>query len=240
MESIEREVELDTQEELDITDYVSDETQAFLESVMLKQQLIVGDIPRLKATYEEQEDYEIFLDILAYILEHEPAFFLAAPDAMHKAEEVLYAKRFDYCKILNYNEVINYIIGVFNGLKNMSESDKNYRAHSYKNWNLSVRGIGQNASFTELLTLMDADAALLACYMEGNVSELASGYFFSSTNYFIEMAPEIFERYYQAQELTEERLNTSAALKGFWNRGERAFAKQTIAALQKIKTSKEE
>lgn len=206
-----------------------------MDTIFLKHQLIAAEEIDLKEAHSAEEEYGAFIDILNVTLESEPAFFLLDDILIKAAEDVLYHKRFDYSKVLNYNDIINEIIGRINSLKNINSYIRHQQRNAYIAWNLDVRQLGTTMSEQEFYKILAHDANLIQSLINGNLSELEPYYFFASTNYLITVMPELYQEHPEMIALTTEKLDLSMNKRGFFNWAERDFAKETKKNFQKVK-----
>lgn len=72
-----------------------------------------------------------------------------------------------------------------------------------------------------------------------HIGEVDAVYFFSSTNYLAKMVPEFYQENPIRITLTMAELDKHAKKRWIWNYEERAFAKDAIKNVQKIKTKEE-
>lgn len=231
MEHIEREIE---EQEEDFVE-VSDELQDKLDIIVLKHQLICAAQIDLAKEYEGEEEYGMFIDILNEALTQEPVFFMLDDRFLKIADDIVHNKRFDYYKVSNYNEVINEIIGKVNSIRSMPDDIKARQVQAYVAWNLQVRQLGGRITQEDFYKILGYDAELISGLINKDLSDLPQYYFFSSTNYLLAALPELFEEYPDVLEQTTRRLDESSKKRGFWNWAERDFAKVTKENLQKVK-----
>lgn len=216
-----------------------DPLQDKMDVIFLKHQLIASEEIDLKEAHATEEGYGAFIDILNVALETEPAFFLLDDILVKAAEDVLYHRRFDYNKVLNYNEIINEIIGRFNALKTISPYIRQQQRNAYITWNLDVRQLGTAMSEREFYKILAHDANLIQSLVNGSLDDIEPYYFFASTNFLTTVMPELYQAHPEMVELTMEKLDSSLKKRGFWNWAERDYAKETKKNLQKVKVKGE-
>lgn len=221
--------------EIEEFDALSDAMQI----MYLKNLLIVAEEDELKNMCSTPEDYAWFIDTLNIALSAEPAFFLLDEKFLRKAETSLYNKRFEYHRLEGYNDVINEIIGKLNELHNLSDYNKAVKARDYIAWNLDVRKLPVNLSVVDLYRTLAFDAFVLDATMDSDIPEIDTSFFIASTNYITEVAPDYYETYPQAKEVTLDFLEKESKKRGFWNRYERKAAHEATQQIQKIKTKEE-
>lgn len=205
--------------------------------IYLRNQLINADTDSLKKLYSTEDAYAFFLDTLNIALDSEPFFFIIDESIIKKAEEILYSKRFEY-KHSDINAVINEIIGRINELNAIPENIKNLRRRQYVNWQQNIR----ETSFSgkdDFLRSLAYDAQLMEKLYCEHIGEVDEVYFFSSTNYLAKMVPEFYQEAPIRITLTMAELDKHAKKRWIWNYAERAFAKDAIKNVQKIKTKEE-
>lgn len=205
--------------------------------IYLKNQLIHGDVEKLKEIYSSEEGYAFYIDTLNIALDAEPVFFLLDDSILSKVEAIFYHKRFDY-KTPDINAVINEIIGRLNRFRSMPEGIKNMQCRQYSMWQQQVRETSF-MSKEDLLRGLAYDAILMEKLYQEKLGELDSIYFFASTNFLAKTLPEFYQEDQTRIDLTMERLDQHASKRWIWNWAERDFAKKAIKNIQKVKTKEE-
>jgi hypothetical protein len=208
-----------------------------LNIIYFKNQLIHGDVEKLKEMYSDEEGYAFFLDTLNITLDTEPVFFLLDPSIMSKAEAVFYEKRFDY-KLSDFNTVINEIIGRLNELRNLPDGLKTMRCRQYFSWQERIRETSFQTK-DDFLRALAYDALVMERLHQDELGELDMIYFFGSTNYLAKAFPEFYLADERRITMTMNRLDEHAKRRWIWNWPERSFAKGAIKNMQKVKTKEE-
>ena len=205
--------------------------------IYLRNQLINAETSSLKKIYSDEDAYAFFIDTLNIALDTEPVFFLLDESILEKAEAVLYEKRFEY-RHPDINSVINEIISRLNHLNSISENIKRLHIKQYIIWHQSVREtVFMNKD--DFLSALAYDAQLMEKLYSHHMGEIAPANFFSSTNYLAKVVPEFFQEDPVRIELIMTELDKHAKKRWIWNHAERAFAKDAIKNIQKIKTKEE-
>ena len=238
MEYIERKIEDDNLGDVS-SELEVDPLQDKIDIIFLKHSLLNAQELNLAEACTSAEDYGAFIDILNVALEEEPAFFILNGELLQTVQDIVHRKRFDYNHLENYNEIINDIISKVNALKTVDPSIVYRQVQAYVNWNLSVRQLGQTISVGEFYTALNEDAVLLSGLINGNIDDIDPYYFFSSTNYFATIMPELYQKHPRMLEITLDKIDASIKKRGFWNWAERDFARETQNNLQKVKTKEE-
>lgn len=205
--------------------------------IYLRNQLINAETSSLKKIYSSEEDYAFFLDTLNIALDSDPIFFILDESIIKKAEDILHEKRFDYRHPV-FNTVINEIIRRINALNSLPENIKNIQRRQYVAWQQNIR----ETSFSgkdDFLRALAYDAQLMEKLYCGHIGEVNPIYFFSSTNYLAKVLPEFYQEDEERINLTMAQLDKHAKKRWIWNYPERAFAKDAIKNMQKVKTKEE-
>lgn len=205
--------------------------------IYLKNQLINAETASLKTIYSSEEEYGFFIDTLNIALDSEPIFFLSDESIIKKAEDILHEKRFDY-RSSDFNTVINEIIGRINALKSVPENIVNLQRRQYVVWQQNIRETSFSSK-EDFLRALAYDALLMERLYRGHIGEVDPIYFFSSTNYLAKTLPEFFQEDEERISLTMAQLDKHAKKRWIWNYPERAFAKDAIKNMKKIKAKEE-
>ncbi|MBQ2910611.1 MAG: hypothetical protein IJE53_07360 [Bacilli bacterium] len=205
--------------------------------IYLKNQLIHGDVKKLKELYSSEDGYAFFLDTFNIALDTEPIFFLLDDSILRKAEDIFYNKRFDF-KDPNITQVTNEIIGRLNSIRAVPENIKNLKCRQYSMWQQQIRGTAFTSK-DDLLGGLAYDAILMEKLYQGKLGEVDAVYFFASTNYLAQVLPEFYQEDPARIDLTMARLDAHASKLWIWNWAERDFAKKAINNLQKVKAKEE-
>jgi hypothetical protein len=205
--------------------------------IYLKNQLINADTENLLKYYSEEDDYAFYLDTLNIALDSDPIFFMLDEQITRRAEDVLYTQRFKY-KNSTINAITNEIISQLNSLKNTPVNTKKIKIQQYIEWQKNIRETFYSNK-EEFFGSLAYDAILMEKLYCGYIGEVDLVYFFSSTNYLAKMLPEFYQQDPRRIDLTMEKLDKHAKKRWIWNYAERAFAKDAIHNIQKIKTKEE-
>lgn len=205
--------------------------------IYLRNQLINAQLSKLREIYSTFGDYAFFLDTLNIALDAEPAFFLIDDSIMEKAKIILSERRWVYDEE-DFKTVINEIISSMNSLSALPVNVKNAQKNAYLSWQEAQRQFVFPTQ-EEFLHGLAYDAIVLEKLYAQNLSDLEAPYFLASTNYLAKNLPEFYHEDPQRINITLEKLDEHAKKRWIWNFPERAFAKEVITNLQKIKTKGE-
>lgn len=186
---------------------------------------------------KEDEDYCYFIDTLNITLDAEPAFFLVEPQILKNALEIVYKKRFAI-KDSDVNAVINEIIAQVNRLNSLNESDKNAQKNAYLAWQEESRCLTFSTQ-QDFLNSLSYDTAVLKKTSKDRLDDVDPAYFLASVNHLAENFPEFYQQDPARITRTLATLEALSKTKGFSNRSIRAFAKETIKTMQKVKGKEE-
>lgn len=158
--------------------------------LLFKNQLVFCDVDELKKIYSEIEDYSIFVDNVALMLNEEPAFLLLSKDFRKKIDVILETRRFTIDDDIISQE-INEIALCLNELESIDDDTKNQRISNYKAYHENIRN-------EEYATIADFGITLANdCptyyYLKGELDDrVKSSFEISSIIYFLETVPEMF------------------------------------------------
>lgn len=201
--------------------------------IYLKNQLINATTKQLKKKYSNHDNFGFFIDTLNIALNDEPVYFLLDDEILNKAENIIAHRRFEFDDE-SFNTVINEIINQLNGLKAIPEQVKETQKKAYISFQQSTRQMVFD-DMEDFLSAIAYDAVLIQKLTNGELAELEPAYFFASTNYLAQTLPEFYQKRPMLAEINLKKLEEHTHKKGLSNWGERAFAKEAVKNLQKVK-----
>lgn len=209
----------------------------FAEVLLLKKQLVKDPLTFMVDQCQDKTKYHQFLMSTKVLLDLDSGFLLQSPDLIEKLETILYSQRFEF-KDPRINSRINEILLVLNEIKNYSDTKINFILEHYLLYHEDIRMLcfeTQN-DFLEALTFDSIAYQALNKNLSQTIIE--EDLFLSSTNYFIETIPEIYDDVL-IREQTERKIRECENKKGLWNRQLRKYAEDTNLNFQKIKKKEE-
>lgn len=183
------------------------EITELLKEFHFKNQLITKELDELFSQYESIEKYKEFIEISNRLLKNETVFFYIDESFLTKVQEIIHKYRFDYRKDKNINDLINETIYIMNSVKSKLNNDQQVDTHlmHYYYYQENSRGISIEDEDV-LLYALSEDYNVLKALIENDFFEISDDIFLVSTNYFLEVYPEIYQDK-QIKEITEKKLD---------------------------------
>lgn len=158
--------------------------------LLFKNQLVFSTEDKLKEIYSEIEDYSIFVDNVALMLNEEPAFLLLSKDFRRVIDSILATRRFTIKDDIITHE-INEIALRLNELEAMDNRTKAERVSNYKTYHEKIRNEEYETIADFGMTL--ANDCPTYFYLKGHLDERVKSCFeISSIIYFLDVVPEMF------------------------------------------------
>lgn len=158
--------------------------------LLLKNQLVFLSTEELIKLYSEIEDYSIFIDNVALMLNEEDAFLCLSKDFRKKIDDVIATRRFTIKDDI-INEEINEITKRLNEIENMDLFVKAQKVQNYKTYHENIRNEEYETIADFGLTL--ANDCPTYFYLKGNIEgRVKNSFEISSVTYFLEVVPEVF------------------------------------------------
>lgn len=158
--------------------------------LLFKNQLVFSTEDKLKEIYSEIEDYSIFVDNIALMLNEEPAFLLLSKCFRKKIDSVLETRRFTIDDDIITHE-INEITSRLNEIETMDEATKVKKILNYKAYHENIRNEKYETIADFGMTL--ANDCPTYYYLKGYFDErVKSSFEISSIIYFLDTVPEMF------------------------------------------------
>lgn len=158
--------------------------------LLFKNQLVFSTEDKLKEIYSEIEDYSIFVDNIALMLNEEPAFLLLSKCFRKKIDSVLETRRFTIDDDIITHE-INEITSRLNEIETMDEATKVKKILNYKAYHENIRNEEYETIADFGMTL--ANDCPTYYYLKGYFDErVKSSFEISSIIYFLDTVPEMF------------------------------------------------
>ena len=207
--------------------------EVFAEVLLLKQQLVKESLDFMINQCRERKSYLRFLTTTKALLDLDSGFLLQTHVLLERLETILYSKRYEW-KDQETNEWMNQIIPLLNEIKTYSDIKRNSILEHYLLYQEEIRMLcfEDQKAFLEALTFDATTYQALKTNLSQTIKE--EDLFLSSTNYFIETIPEIYEDA-TVSEQTERKIRECENKKGLWNRALRKYAQATNLNFQKIK-----
>lgn len=199
--------------------------------LLLKNQLVFLSTEELIKLYSEIEDYSIFIDNIALMLNEEDAFLCLSKDFRKKIDDMIATRRFTIKDDI-INEKINEITKRLNEIESMDGYSKAQKVQNYKAYHENIRNEEYETIADFGLTL--ANDCPTYFYLKGNIKDrVKSSFEISSVTYFLEVVPEVFNEPNVLNKL--EFLLTDISKSGsFFGSSKRRIAKDAKILLKSI------
>ena len=188
------------------------EKKDFYNVVKTKNELITMDLNSLKEKYIDEKNFLEFLQNISLLLKNEEPFLLLSSAFLDKVRTIIELKKYEV-KDKNIIALINNILVRLNKLEGLKNNEKRYLVYNY---------------IANFLGAMALDYEVLNSLLIYDVRNYPNDeIFLATTNYFLEVEPEIYEDS-EIRYITREKLQRIQAKKfNFKDRNIKQLAKIT-------------
>ena len=217
----------------------NDKIKEFADVLCLRNQLLVVDEKKLIDTYEDYENYEVFIDSVVAMInnEAESPFLLYRDSFVKKIENIVQIHRYNL-KDEDIKEKTRDIIAHLNTISNYTPFERKIVKEAYRIYNESIRNIAFDND-KEFLYSLGYDAVVYAAITENDMELInQNDMFLSSINYFLDNIPEIFNNS-DVRKRTLTKIDKLSKGFGLFDKGMKKYSKATREGIEKIKTKEE-
>ena len=202
------------------------EKKDFYNVVKTKNELITMDLNSLKEKYIDEKNFLEFLQNISLLLKNEEPFLLLSSAFLDKVRTIIELKKYEV-KDKNIIALINNILVRLNKLEGLKNNEKRYLVYNYIDYQNETRHIRYD-DLANFLGAMALDYEVLNSLLIYDVRNYPNDeIFLATTNYFLEVEPEIYEDS-EIRYITREKLQRIQAKKfNFKDRNIKQLAKIT-------------